>query len=296
MNKIKVFFKSKFFKSKNIFNLPELSLHLHRESDIDEEETEESKKKKKLIELVLNKKYKVIKKLGSGTFSDVYCIEKKESTELFTCKLVKKSFKYTEISIPNSMKNDKIIRILECIKYRDIYYLLSTYKEGMDLLDHLQNSIYNEHAVKKIIIEILRCLIVCEESGILHLDIKPENFLVKQESPLELILIDFGSAIRIKRAYNITNKLYGTVEYCPPENYKHLCYKTSDVWSVGIITYSLFTGTFPVKFPDNHINWASTLSKKEFSPYMIKFLKNTIEANPSDRLTAKELLQHVWLF
>ena len=75
--------------------------------------------------------------------------------------------------------------------------------------------------------------------NIAHLDLKPENIMLKSASSHSLKLIDFGLSRKIKPGEEVREML-GTPEFVSPEvvNYEPLSLNT-DMWSIGVITYIL---------------------------------------------------------
>ena len=75
--------------------------------------------------------------------------------------------------------------------------------------------------------------------NIAHLDLKPENIMLKNENGHLLKLIDFGLSRKIKPGEEVREML-GTPEFVSPEvvNYEPLSL-TTDMWSIGVITYIL---------------------------------------------------------
>ena len=77
-------------------------------------------------------------------------------------------------------------------------------------------------------------------------DIKLENILItqKETSEIQVKLIDFGCAIQSKPDI-VLEKCCGSIFYIAPEvwlnHYNQMC----DVWSLGVIAFSLLTGRFP---------------------------------------------------
>lgn len=83
------------------------------------------------------------------------------------------------------------------------------------------------------------------ENGIVHRDLKLENFLFEDHnSNSPLILIDFGLSKHISPGERLTQKV-GSCYYTAPEvlngNYDHKC----DVWSLGVLCYMLLSGSPP---------------------------------------------------
>ncbi|MBN2802501.1 MAG: serine/threonine protein kinase [Deltaproteobacteria bacterium] len=89
---------------------------------------------------------------------------------------------------------------------------------------------------------------VAHKQGIIHRDLKPENILVPRNSNESLIKIsDFGIA-RILDTPNITttHHVLGTPSYMSPEQAMGTAIdQTTDIYSLGIIMYELFSGKLP---------------------------------------------------
>ena len=104
----------------------------------------------------------------------------------------------------------------------------------------------------------------------------------------------------------------GTPEYLAPEVVAGVPYnKAVDVWALGILTYELLTGTTPfhvsrVRDPDMRL--AKTYAKiSSFSPPLafpptvpcsdkaVDFCRMLVVTDPSQRVAAKEALDHPWL-
>ncbi|HMP76358.1 MAG TPA: serine/threonine-protein kinase [Kiritimatiellia bacterium] len=81
-------------------------------------------------------------------------------------------------------------------------------------------------------------------SGFLHLDIKPENFIVRNDGLL--ILIDFDLAIERKPKPVKLSPLPGTFAYLPPETLlRNLVDEQTDIYAFGVTCYEMLTGHKP---------------------------------------------------
>ena len=98
--------------------------------------------------------------------------------------------------------------------------------------------------------------------GLMHLDLKPANFIVKPN--LEVVLIDFGlsdfsvSDAMAKNDSLINRKSHtaGTPAYMSPEQFTgQTVDKFSDYYSLGVIWYELLTGCLPF-MADDYPGWA----------------------------------------
>jgi serine/threonine protein kinase len=107
--------------------------------------------------------------------------------------------------------------------------------------------------VRFFIKEILLCVKDLHDNGIVHLDIKCENFLYRPNHKYPLILIDFGHAevLPINVVKQFSGGSYGTVPYLCPEGYDGIYSSKSDVWSIGICMHILATNLFPFDGEDS---------------------------------------------
>merc|ERR1711974_55553 len=88
-------------------------------------------------------------------------------------------------------------------------------------------------------------------SNVAHLDLKPENIMCSNREEKRIKIVDFGFAKRLEEGKE-TRVMQGTPEFASPEvvNYEPIS-TTTDMWSVGVITYVLLSGLSPFLGLDN---------------------------------------------
>lgn len=105
-------------------------------------------------------------------------------------------------------------------------------------------------------IALTRALVVVHSQRIVHKDIKPQHFFVKKDAPNEVVLVDFGIATRLSHELQTASRvssLEGTLAYIAPEQTGRMnrvvdC--RSDLYSLGVTLYELFTGHLPFETTD----------------------------------------------
>jgi len=82
--------------------------------------------------------------------------------------------------------------------------------------------------------------------GVIHRDMKPSNVMLTNDGAIKVM--DFGIARMAKDAmtrYSMTNTVVGTPPYMAPEQEQGVVRKESDVYSLAICAYEMFTGKLP---------------------------------------------------
>jgi calcium-dependent protein kinase len=116
---------------------------------------------------------------------------------------------------------------------------------GIAVVHNRKDSRYSEKDAARIVRQMLNVAARCHLNGVVHRDMKPENFLFKspkEESPLKAT--DFGLSDYI-RAGKRFHDVVGSAYYVAPEVLKRKSGPESDVWSIGVITYILLCGKRP---------------------------------------------------
>lgn len=209
-------------------------------------------------------KYKIIKTLGKGTFGEVYLVYKiDEGTESFyVLKLIKNVLRETDFKLIDI--EDKVLKKINCssphllclkdsyVKHKDYAIFVFDYvKDSITLKTYFQiyKSIISKEYLKNIFNDILNALIDLYQFKVIHLDIKPDNILINNNTK-KTYLIDYGLACIIKddaKHCNDVTSLRGSIEYISPEiiNCKDNCDIDyySDVYSLGILLTYLISKT-----------------------------------------------------
>lgn len=149
-------------------------------------------------------------------------------------------------------------------------------------------------------LDIVRAIAHCHAQNVIHRDIKPENIMVDKNHRVKLL--DFGLSKNAKGVKD--QQICGTPFYMAPEMILGEYYDTQvDVWSLGVLLYSIVSGhmPFPAETQDELFAKIAVgkfkFEHKEFamvSDECKDLISKMLVRNPTDRLTATKVLQHEW--
>jgi len=235
-----------------------------RKSNFAQTENEEHKKIKLLIKnkVILNTDqikyhYKIIEKIGSGSFGKVFKGLHLLSNQFRAIKVVKKAMlKYQdgdrtflkEIEMLVGLDHINIIKVYEYFEDEQNYYVIEELAEGGELYEQLYKlNCFSENLAASIMKQILSSIIYLHDNNIVHRDLKPENILLKtknNQDDLSIKIVDFGTANYCSDNQDLNQKV-GTAYYIAPEVIKKKYDKQCDVWSCGVILYIFLCGYPP---------------------------------------------------
>ena len=132
----------------------------------------------------------------------VTCLRKTEKNEIVILEhktLHKRIIKRTFIGNPEAyrklltLKHKNMPEILEVVEFEDKILVLEEYIDGVTLFDLINENLYKENQVKKLVRELCDILSFLHSFNIIHRDIKSENVMIENSTQI-LKLIDFDSA------------------------------------------------------------------------------------------------------
>jgi len=254
--------------------------------------------------------YEICHKLGEGAFGCVYKSCHKKTSLIRAVKAIKKkhvdgNILNNEISVLKSLDHPNVIKLFECFYDSNYYYMIEEYCSGGDLYDYIkkQNS-FSEKKAACIIYQLLSATNHLHSKKIVHRDLKPENivFIKSDREDIFIKLIDFGTSIFYKNE-PLTQEL-GTIYYIAPEVFKGNYNEKCDVWSCGIILYTMLSGVPPFRGKkEEEIKSKILKGKIEFigkewtkvSKEAIEFVNELLNYNVNKRPSAEQALKNSWL-
>jgi len=221
-----------------------------------------------------NETYAFIKKLTDGSASTIHMGKNVETGQKVIIKMISKRDEWRqELGILKELSDSDTGRLLKYVDYFESQrssYIVTEFYDGSDLFEHIDINVpYSEKDAYKLMLEMCMCLKECHDKGVVHLDLKAENFMVKKDHLFEngkietgnVVLIDFGHAEKTREDESIEDLRigynYGTVFYICPEGYQKVFSSKSDIWSLGILFSLLLTGDYPFVGNEQEYMWNS---------------------------------------
>eukprot|EP00605_Chrysophyceae_sp_TOSAG23-4_P001959 GSChrysophyteH1.ASY1.ANO1.2170.1 assembled CDS len=256
-------------------------------------------------------------KLGKGSYGSVYLAYHRETgiphavkamnvaqaTSYYLRKL------HLEVSLLKEIDHPNIIKLKDVFFGRRTVYLVTNLCRGGELFELLNTGkkrgyVFREDRGAMLIGDMFSAVHHLHSQGIVHRDLKLENFLFEEKSSTSsLILIDFGLSRRFDGTEMMSQRV-GSCYYTAPEvlkgDYDYKC----DIWSLGVLAYMILSGSPPFggktvedvyeatrtrepSFPENKFRHLSTSC--------IDFLKRLLVKDPEKRMTSAEALNHPFL-
>ncbi len=198
--------------------------------------------------------YIVKKTIGSGSFAVVeLAYHYKLKNEVAIKRISKKKININknfsrclnEISIYKKLNHPNIIKIFDVIDQGRYLCLIMEYASEGDIVNFLQKyGKMQEKEVRYYFRQLINGIEFAHLNGIAHRDLKLENILLNSNNVLKIA--DFGLASQLKEG-KFMKTCCGTIRYADPEILKGRRYsgELSDVWSCGIILFTMLCGYLP---------------------------------------------------
>ncbi|XP_040254749.1 calcium-dependent protein kinase 18 isoform X2 [Aegilops tauschii subsp. strangulata] len=262
-------------------------------------------------------RYALGKLLGHGQFGYTFAAVDRHSDERVAVKRIDKNKMVLPVAVEDVKREVKILKALHghenvvhfynAFEDDNYIYIVMELCEGGELLDRIlakKDSRYSEKDAAVVVRQMLKVAAECHLHGLVHRDMKPENFLFKSSkegSPLKAT--DFGLSDFITPGKQFRD-IVGSAYYVAPEVLKRKSGPESDVWSIGVITYILLCGRRPFWDKTEDGIFKEVLKNKpdfrrkpwaNITPSAKDFVQKLLVKDPRARLTAAQALSHEWV-
>lgn len=211
-------------------------------------------------------RYKIIKEIGQGAMGKVYLAKDPVIDRLLAIKIIRvlnlvdsedqrehvERF-YREVKAAGKLSHPNIVAIYDAgfDEEKGLHYMVMEYVEGKDLKSYLkEGKKFTEEEVVRIGLQIASALDYAHRQNIIHRDIKPANIIINKEGVAKLM--DLGIAkFPAQEELTAAGQFVGTPAYVSPEQIQHKPLDgRSDIFSLGIVLYELFSGEKPFQGAD----------------------------------------------
>ena len=203
---------------------------------------------------MLQDRYEILEKIGSGGMSDVYKAKCHKLNRLVAIKVLKSEFtsdatfvsKFKmEAQAAAGLSHPNIVNIYDVVDERDIHFIVMELVEGITLKSYITKKGHLE--VKEAIgiaIQVASGIEAAHEQHIIHRDIKPQNMLISMDGKVKVA--DFGIARAVSSQTMNAATVVGSVHYISPEQARGgYSDERSDLYSLGITMFEMVTGHVP---------------------------------------------------
>jgi len=227
-------------------------------------------------------KYRILGRIASGPLAIVYKAADTIHKTRVALKIPKSDDNVThedllhEVQIATRLHHPNILSVQDA-SYIDDKFVIAMELGSECLADRIVRRTSTANSLE-IAEQALAALAYAHEKKIIHCDIKPENFILFPGNRLKLA--DFGFAKISLRTLKASGS--GTIDYIAPEQAMGRPKFQSDVFSMGLVLYRLFSG----KLPDWPYKWPMVgheRLKARFGPDIANFLRKAIQLDPADR-------------
>nr|XP_008120386.1 PREDICTED: hormonally up-regulated neu tumor-associated kinase homolog A-like [Anolis carolinensis] len=211
-----------------------------------------------------------------------------------------------EPRIHQMIKHPNIVQLYETLETDNSYYMVMELCLGGDLMDRIcEKKKLEEREVKKYMRQIMSAVEHLHRHGIVHRDLKIENFLLDENNSIKIV--DFGLSNIMKfegLSQELLNTQCGSPAYAAPELLAHKKYGPKvDVWSIGVSMFAMLTGTLPFTVePFNIKQLHLKMVNGEMNPIppnistgAVHFMHSLLEPDPAKRPAIKEAMKDKWL-
>lgn len=223
------------------------------------------------LETLQHGRYRMLRSLGSGSMGEVYLFRDTRIDREVAIKVIRTeanpypgSLEQTrdasrlferEAKAIARLNHQNILSLYdfgeEVINGEPLAFMVMPYCPDGSLSSWLQqrgNPVLSPQEVAHFVQQAASALQYAHENGIIHQDVKPQNFLIRRISDTalpDLLLADFGIARLTAGTSSSSQAIRGTPVYMAPEQWEGLPLPASDQYSLAIMAYQLLTGRTP---------------------------------------------------
>ncbi|XP_039953625.1 MAP/microtubule affinity-regulating kinase 3 isoform X6 [Bactrocera tryoni] len=253
-------------------------------------------------------KYKLIKTIGKGNFAKVKLAKHLPTGKEVAIKIIDKTQLnpgslqklFREVRIMKMLDHPNIVKLFQVIETEKTLYLVMEYASGGEVFDYLVlHGRMKEKEARVKFRQIVSAVQYCHQKRIIHRDLKAENLLL--DSELNIKIADFGFSNEFTPGSKL-DTFCGSPPYAAPELFQGKKYDGPevDVWSLGVILYTLVSGSLPFDGSTLRELRERVLRGKYRIPFYMStdcenLLRKFLVLNPAKRASLETIMSDKWM-
>ena len=248
-------------------------------------------------------RYKVVGQIGSGGQADVYRVVHPVLQNVYVLKLSRHATRpgehdrlVREGKMLAALDHPNLARVIDLDFHEGRAFVVMEYINGQNLRQYMSGRTVAPQQAAGLMAQVASALAPAHASGLMHLDLKPENVVVGSDGRPRVI--DFGLAM-LRDAWQSDDGdpqyISGTVEYMPPEQaqgHRDQLGPATDVFAMGAMLYELLTGSPPYWGGDSTERWTraqqcdidrSALDRAPIPASLRRICRRALECDPRKR-------------
>ncbi|XP_057315201.1 serine/threonine-protein kinase MARK2-like isoform X3 [Hydractinia symbiolongicarpus] len=253
-------------------------------------------------------KYKLIKTIGKGNFAKVKLAKHLPTGREVAIKIIDKTQLnqtslqklFREVRIMKFLDHPNIVKLYEVIETDKTLYLVMEYASGGEVFDYLvAHGRMKEKEARAKFRQIVSSVQYCHQKHVIHRDLKAENLLL--DCDMNIKIADFGFSNEFSPGSKL-DTFCGSPPYAAPELFQGKKYDGPevDVWSLGVILYTLVSGSLPFDGQNLKELRERVLRGKYRIPFYMStdceaLLKKFLVLNPEKRASLEVIMADKWM-
>uniref|UniRef100_H2L685 MAP/microtubule affinity-regulating kinase 3 n=1 Tax=Oryzias latipes TaxID=8090 RepID=H2L685_ORYLA len=252
--------------------------------------------------------YRLLKTIGKGNFAKVKLAKHTLTGREVAIKIIDKTQLnptsmqklFREVSVMKMLNHPNIVKLFEVIETEKTLYLVMEYASGGEVFDYLvAHGRMKEKEARAKFRQIVSAVEYCHQKRIVHRDLKAENLLL--DADMNIKIADFG----FSNEFTLGSKLdtfCGSPPYAAPELFQGKKYDGPevDIWSLGVILYTLVSGSLPFDGQNLKELRERVLRGKYRIPFYMStdcenLLKKLLVLNPGKRGSMPQIMKDPWM-
>uniref|UniRef100_A0A8C2X9X5 MAP/microtubule affinity-regulating kinase 3 n=1 Tax=Cyclopterus lumpus TaxID=8103 RepID=A0A8C2X9X5_CYCLU len=252
--------------------------------------------------------YRLLKTIGKGNFAKVklarhiltgreVAIKIIDKTQLNPTSLQKL---FREVRIMKTLNHPNIVQLFEVIETEKTLYLIMEYASGGEVFDYLvAHGRMKEKEARAKFRQIVSAVHYCHLKNIVHRDLKAENLLLDADANIKIA--DFGFSNEFTAGSKL-DTFCGSPPYAAPELFQGKKYDGPevDIWSLGVILYTLVSGSLPFDGQNLKELRERVLRGKYRVPFYMStdcegILRRFLVLNPAKRSSLEQIMIDKWI-